>query len=179
LFAIPIQIERQKVRQGAEPEDAGLLQSVYDRHRSVTIPKLCRSTETAMPGGIQWFIHRLIERLIPLLATSFSSAVQTLHALDQAEQQNQLEEAARRYEADGKTEIASALRRRAAALTSDNPAAEALDIVENVVAADQKLLSPGDDKADSALPRLPDFAGKPSKPRRKKPTTRQPPSDRP
>ena len=90
--------------------------------------------------GIQWFIERLVERLIPIIATSFSSTVQTLHALGQAEQQSQLEEAARRYEADGKPEIAAALRRRAVELTSDNPASQGVDIYQNIAADTDRLL---------------------------------------
>lgn len=128
--------------------------------------------------GIQWFIERLVERLIPIIATSFSSTVQTLHALGQAEQQSQLEEAARRYEADGKPEIAAALRRRAVELTSDNPASQGVDIYQNIAADTDRLLPPDGQPADTELAKLPDFTGKPSKSRRKKSASGQPgPSD--
>ena len=123
--------------------------------------------------GIQWFIDRLVERLIPIIATSFSSTVQTLHALGQAEQQSQLEEAARRYEADGKPEIAAVLRRRAVELTSDNPASQAVDMYENIAGDAPRLLPPGPEPVDTELAKLPDFASKPPKSRRKKSPSRQ------
>jgi hypothetical protein len=121
--------------------------------------------------GIQWFIDRLVERLIPIIATSFSSTVQTLHALGQAEQQSQLEEAARRYEADGKPEIAAVLRRRAIELTSDNPASQAVDMYENIAGDAPRLLPP--ERDDTELAKLPGFTSKPPKSRRKKSPSRQ------
>ena len=92
--------------------------------------------------GVQWFVNRLVERVIPVVGTLFSSAVETVHALGQAEQQSQLEEAARRYEADGKPEIAATLRSRATDITSDNPTSQALRICENVAGDEQRLLPP-------------------------------------
>ena len=91
--------------------------------------------------SIQWFIEKLIERLVPLVATSVSSTFQTIHALGQAEQQDQLEEAARRYENEGKVEIARELRQRAAQLTSTNPANEGTEIYREVVGEDLPKLS--------------------------------------
>lgn len=124
--------------------------------------------------GTQWFIERLVERLIPIIATSFSSTVETLHALGQAEQQSQLEEAARRYEADGKPEIAAVLRRRAVDLPSDNPASQAVDIYQNIAGDGHRLLPPAQEPDDAELAQLPDFTSKPSKSRRKKSTSGQP-----
>jgi hypothetical protein len=118
--------------------------------------------------SVQWFMDRLVERLVPLIATSFSSTVETMHALGQAEQQDQLEEAARRYEADGKTDIARVLRRRAAQLTSTNPAAEATEIFNNIGGNDQALLPPANRKADTDLGLPPNFADQPSRQRKKK-----------
>ncbi len=117
---------------------------------------------------LKWFMERLAERLVPLIAASFSSTVETLHALGQAEQQSDLEEAARRYEADGKTDIAQTLRKRAAALTSGNPAAEAVDIFENVASEGRQLLPPADRPSESDLARLPDLGGRPLTSSRKK-----------
>lgn len=124
--------------------------------------------------GTQWFIERLVERLIPIIATSFSSTVETLHALGQAERQSQLEEAARRYEADGKPEIAAVLRRRAVDLPSDNPASQAVDIYQNIAGDAHRLLPPAQEPTDTELTQLPDFTSKPSKTRRKKTTSGQP-----
>ena len=75
-----------------------------------------------------------------------------------------------RYEADNKPEIAATLRRRAADLASDNPAAQGLRIYENVAGADQPLLPQRTEPANSEVARLPDFDAKRSKPRRKKST---------
>ena len=124
--------------------------------------------------GTQWFIERLVERLIPIIATSFSSTVEKLHALGQAEQQSQLEEAARRYEADGKPEIAAVLRRRAVDLPSDNPASQAVDIYQNIAGDAHRFLPPAQEPADAELAQLPDFTSKPPKSRRKKTTSGQP-----
>ena len=66
-----------------------------------------------MLKAVQWFIDRLVERVIPIVGTLFTASIESLHALGQAEQQSRLEDAARRYEADDKPEIAAALRRRA------------------------------------------------------------------
>jgi hypothetical protein len=126
-----------------------------------------------MLNSVQWFVNRLVERIIPIVGTLFSSAVETLHALGQAEQQSQLEEAARLYEADGKPDIAAALRRRAAELISDNPAARALDIYDNVAGDEQRMLPPTQRGATSELAAMPDLDRKPAKSRRKSPASRQ------
>jgi hypothetical protein len=123
--------------------------------------------------GVQWFVNRLVERVIPVVGTLFSSAVETLHALGQAEQQSQLEEAARRYEADGKPEIAATLRSRAADITSDNPASQALRICENVAGDEQRLLPPTQEPSGSDLAQLPNLNSKPAKSRRKKSSSSQ------
>ena len=121
--------------------------------------------------GIQWFIDRLVERLIPIIATSFSSTIQTLHALGQAEQQSQLEEAARQYEADGKPEIAAVLRQRAVDLTSDNPASQAVEIYQNIAGEAQRMLPPVQEPVDTELAKLPEFTSKPRKSRSKRSTS--------
>ncbi len=128
-----------------------------------------------MLKAIQWCVQRLVERLVPIFATSFSSTVETMHALGQAEQQSQLEDAAREYEADGKTEIAEALRQRAARLTSDNPASEAIPIIENLAADNKRFqhLTVEEQTEEDERPRLPDFTEtKPKRGRPKKSTAR-------
>ena len=127
-----------------------------------------------MLKAVQWFIDRLVERVIPIVGTLFTASVESLHALGQAEQQSRLEDAARRYEADDKPEIAAALRRRATDLTSDNPAAQALRIYENVAGDEQPLLPPAPESSGGDVARLPDFNRKPAKPRRKKSSSSDP-----
>ena len=63
------------------------------------------------------FLDRLAERFTAILASVVSSRVESLRAEVQAEQQSQLEDLARKYEADGKSSIAQALRERALRLT--------------------------------------------------------------
>lgn len=127
-----------------------------------------------MLKAVQWFVDRLVERIVPIVGTLFSASIEALHALGQAEQQSRLEDAARRYEADDKPEIAVALRRRAADLASDNPAAQALRIYENVTGEDQQLLPTETEPANADLARLPDLSAKRNKPRRKKPPSKDP-----
>ena len=127
-----------------------------------------------MLKSIQLLIHPIAERLIAVIATSLSSTVQTLHALGQAEQQNQIEEAARRYEKEGKPEIAATLRRRAGELTSTNPLADGVDIITNVSSMPAESLPPAKATTGGNLTQLPRLDRCPPRPRRKR-TTGQPP----
>ena len=130
-----------------------------------------------MLKGIQWFIERLIERIVPIIASSLSSTVETLHALGQAEQQSQLEEAARQYEQDGKTEIAAVLRQRATQLTSDNPASQALPMIENLAGDADRFQRLGlEPQNNGDLSRLPDFTEPKAKRGRRKKSTPKPSS---
>lgn len=119
---------------------------------------------------LKWMMERLAERVAAIVASSFSSTVETMHALGQAEQQGQLEEAARRYESQGMTEVAESLRQRSARLTTDNPASQALAIAENLAAGGEQFRNPslegptGDDQRESAKLEAP-------KPRRRKKST--------
>jgi hypothetical protein len=130
-----------------------------------------RTDTRAMSRLFSLFLDRLAERFAVLLAGSLSSRVEGLHATLQADQQSQLEDLARKYEADGKTDIAAALRQRASRLTSTDLAAEAVEVVEQVTAdatrpplASQGGLLPGH--------ALPDFNAAPaSGNRRRRKTT--------
>lgn len=120
---------------------------------------------------IRWLMERLAERVAAIVAASFSSTVETMHALGQAEQQGQLEEAARRYESDGMPEVAQTLRQRAARLTSDDPAAQALPIADNLAAGARQFrpaaLDAPNETASSETPRL-----ESPKPRRRRKSTK-------
>ena len=102
-----------------------------------------------MVKGIQWFMERLVERTVPIVGSAFASTLETMHALGQAEQQDHLEEAARRYEADGKPELASRLRERAERITAGTPGEEGVAIIEAFGRDEQRMLpaspAPGDD----------------------------------
>ncbi len=86
--------------------------------------------------------------------------------MDQAEQQSQLEDLARKYEADGKITIAKTLRERALLLTSTNLAGEGMDVIEAVTAEPLRLIGPNASSAGRHLENLPDFSA-PPKPEKK------------
>lgn len=62
-----------------------------------------------------------------------------MHALGQAEQQGHLEEAARRYEANGMDDVAAALRERSANMTSSDPGSQALPMIENLAGDEERF----------------------------------------
>ena len=119
------------------------------------------------------FLDRLAERFAALLAGSISSRVEGLHAVAQADQQSQLEDLARRYEADGKTEIAATLRHRAARLTSPDLAAEAVEVVERLTADPVRLPDLPRAHPSADLHGLPDFSSSPPAAGRKRRKTLQ------
>ena len=91
---------------------------------------------------ISLFLDRIAERFVALTAGLVSSRIEGFHAASQAEQQSDLEDLARTYEAAGKTEIAASLRQRALRLNSSNPAAEAEHIVRTVTGEPLQLPAP-------------------------------------
>ena len=113
---------------------------------------------------ISQFLDRLAERLTALLASSISSRVEGCHAADQAEQQSQLEELARKYEAEGKPDIADALRQRVLRLTSTDLVAEAAESIQRLTDDNRLLPDAGAAgsrarKSNTDLQQLPDFGG--------------------
>lgn len=112
------------------------------------------------------FLDRLAERFAALMAGLLSSRVESLHAVAQAEQQSQLEDLARTYESEGKTEIAAALRSRAGRLNSTNLASEAVELMQQLADPPRPAaLERADGTSD--LPALPNFDGaKPTRRRR-------------
>ena len=104
------------------------------------------------------FLDRLAERFTAILAGVVSSRVESLRAEAQPEQQSQLEDLARKYEADGKIAIAKTLRERAQQLTSTNLAGEGVDVIEAVSAEPLKLTGPNAASPGRHLENLPDFS---------------------
>jgi hypothetical protein len=114
------------------------------------------------------FLDRLAERVAALLAGLVSSRIESLHAEAQADQQSRLEDLARKYEADGKTEVAAILRQRATQLTSSNLMAEGVQVLDQVAGESYgpshlSKLQPHDD-----LRSLPDIATLPRTTNRKR-----------
>lgn len=117
------------------------------------------------------FLDRVSERLTALLAGLISSRIEGFHSAAQADQQSQLEDLARHYEADGKPEIAATLRQRSARLVSNDLAAEAVQIVH--LLTNDSPRSAVDEIRGSAggASGLPDFSAAPrGRTRRLKPT---------
>ena len=104
------------------------------------------------------FLDRLAERFAAILAGVVSSRVESLRAEAQAEQQSQLEDLARKYEADGKIAIAKTLRERALNLTTSNLAGEGVDVIEAVSAEPLRLTGLNSSSHDGHLENLPDFS---------------------
>jgi hypothetical protein len=104
--------------------------------------------------------------------------VQTLHAEQEAECQSHLEDLARRYEADGKPEVAACLRQRARLVVGDDPAALGAALLDNLGHADSPALPPV--VSPPALPEPPSPpAAPPAKPGRRRlslPAESQPPT---
>lgn len=76
-----------------------------------------------MNSLIKLFLDKLSERIFSLIGSSIGTAASTYHAVQQAEQQSLLEDLARKYESDGKLELAAKLREQAAVLANGDPAA--------------------------------------------------------
>lgn len=88
---------------------------------------------------VQSFLDRLVERFTALAVGQLSSRFAGLHAVAQAEQQSELEDLARRYESEGKPEIAATLRQRALGLSSPNLAAEGVELLGQVQSTSRGL----------------------------------------
>lgn len=104
-----------------------------------------------MVRGIQWFMERMAERVVPIITSAFATTIETMDALGRAEQQSQLEEAARRYEADGQATLAETLRRKAGELDATNPGSSGVVTFENVARDESRMQPPS---AETPTPRL-------------------------
>ena len=99
--------------------------------------------------NVQWFIDRLVERFIPSIGSLFTSAFQRMLILSHADQHDQLEEQALRYEAAGKPQIAAQIREQAKTLTLENPLPLSQKVLEDFDADNSALL-----EASIGTPRL-------------------------
>lgn len=104
-----------------------------------------------MVRGIQWFMERMAERVVPIITSAFATTIETMDALGRAEQQSQLEEAARRYEADGQATLAETLRRKAIELDATNPGSSGVVTFENVARDESRMQPPS---TETPAPRL-------------------------
>ena len=117
-------------------------------------------TEVSMfQKSTQWFVDRLVERMLPTVGTFLASALQRMLILGHADHHSQLEDQARRYESAGKPHLAELIRRESAQLNLDEPLATAPDVFENLAARNPEV-------PDSA-PTLPTATPEPVKSKRK------------
>lgn len=102
--------------------------------------------------NVQWFVDRLVERLVPTIGGFLTSALQRMLILNHAEHHNQLEDQAQRYEAVGRQEIADLIRSQAKGLTLDKPLPLAEQVLEDFDAANPALFEASQGSAPLALP---------------------------
>ena len=77
-------------------------------------------------------INILVDRMVPAIGSLLVSRLETIVTIEEADQQNELEDKARQLEADGKQQLAAALRAKAAQITLESPGARGLCIVRNL-----------------------------------------------
>ena len=100
-----------------------------------------------MNNLIRSFLQSLHDRIIASVGSTIGSTFSAFRAAHHAEQQSLLEDLARKYESEGKTQLAEQLRRQAAALSMDDPGTEARLVFRNVLDGQSELpaLSDGRD----------------------------------
>ncbi len=125
------------------------------------------------------FLDQLAERFAALSAKLISSRVEGLQAIAQAEQQSHLEDLARRYEIEGKPEVAAQLRHQAAKLTSSDLAAQAVEVMQQTLGEVPRLEAPRATNPVGSLPPVPEIAAPESKPRKKPLKAASSPLDQP
>ncbi len=79
------------------------------------------------------FLDKLSERIFSLIGSSIGTAASTYHAVNQTEQQSLLEDLARRYESEGKEDLADYLRRQATLIAAGDPARDGQNILQQVL----------------------------------------------
>ena len=102
--------------------------------------------------NVQWFVDRLMERVVPTIGSYMTSALQRMLILSHAEHHNQLEEQAQRYEAVGRPEIAALIREQAKHIALDRPLPQAQTILEEFDASNPTLFEGTPSGAPLALP---------------------------
>jgi hypothetical protein len=81
---------------------------------------------------VRSIINILVDRMVPAIGSLLVSRLETIVTIEEADQQNELEDKARQLETDGKPQLAAALRTKAALITLESPGARGLSIVRNL-----------------------------------------------
>ena len=121
--------------------------------------------------GLSWFAEKLRERIRTLLWGIVASDVETESILHHADNLDRLEDRARQLEAEGKTEQAAALRRRAAMINPESPAGLALTAMADVGEDRQRTVT----AVEQEPAKLP--APKRSRSRTRRPSRRKKPAE--
>lgn len=96
---------------------------------------------------IRSFLQGLHDRILASVASMISATFSVHRVTQHAQQMSEVEDLAREYESQGKTEIAQQLRCHLSTLQLDDPSSEARDVVRNVLDHQAHLAGP---KADGA-----------------------------
>jgi hypothetical protein len=81
---------------------------------------------------VRSIINILVDRMVPAIGSLLVSRLETIVTIEEADQQNELEDKARQLEADGKPQLAAALRAKAGLISLENPGARGLCIIRNL-----------------------------------------------
>jgi hypothetical protein len=82
-------------------------------------------------------ISSISERIVAIVGGVISAKIETIALLEEVEQQNEIENAARQLEEEGKLQLAAELRERAERIHGDNPAAQGFRIIEQLQTAER------------------------------------------
>jgi len=117
-------------------------------------------------------LNFLVSPLVPIIGALFSSEVEKLVVLAEIDQQEEIEERARRLEAEGKADLAARLRRRAAKISSECPGQYGIQIMGHLENDCKQLAGPQSDVPDAAAEAMED-ADKPGNEKRDGCSTRR------
>lgn len=107
---------------------------------------------SSVSKNVQWFVDRLVERMVPTIGSFITSALQRMLILNHAEHHDQLEDQAQRYEAAGKKDIAKLIRAQAQSLTLDKPLPLADQVLSEFGAENPALFEATQATGPMALP---------------------------
>lgn len=100
---------------------------------------------------IRVLFDRLTERLFGVISSHLGNAVSAYRIVCASEQQSQLEDLARQYEAEGKQQLADEVRAQAAAISGSDPGSDGARVLERLTGPTQ-------------LPGLPEVSDSPPAP---------------
>ncbi len=95
-----------------------------------------------MHAMLRKFLDQLAVRIVPVVTSLVAGRLEAMRSLLAAEDQAELEEAARKYDSMGMPHVATALRSRMAELGTDDPCRAGVRLIENL-GAQTGLPDPG------------------------------------